>query len=191
MRSPRSHAQRSVAAQLVDVQTMPPRSPTKALMAADELMYVIGNRRLPTPISDELFPARLELIDRGHVGHRAAGGKVGQDHFLMRRRQHVGAFGHEVHAAEHDELRFGMLRDLARQAERVADVVGELDHFVALVVMAEDDQPAAERRLRGGDAAIELLVGQTKIPLGERLALRDMRLLELRQDRKQRRHLNY
>ena len=139
----------------------------------------------------ELFPAGLELIDRGHVGHRAAGRKVGQDHLLMRRRQHVGALGHEVHAAEHDELRFGMLGDLARQAERVAGVVGELDDLVALVVMAEDDQPVAERRLRRRDAAIELFVGQTEIALGKRLALRDVRLLELRQDRKHRRHLNY
>ena len=177
---------------------MPPRSPTNALMAADELMYVIGNRspaddrrwRRRSTIS-QLVPAGFELIDRGHVGHRAAGREVGQNHLLMRRRQHVGAFGHEVHAAEDDEFGFGMLRDLAGQPERVAGVVGELDHFVALIVMAEDDQPGAERRLGRGDAAVELLVGQTEISLGERLALRDMRLLELRQDRKQRRHLNY
>ena len=109
----------------------------------------------------------------------------------MRRREHVGALGHEVHAAEDDELGFGMLRHLAGEAERIAGVVGELDHLVALIVMAEDDQPAAERRLRRRDAAVELLVGQTEIALGERLALRDVRLLELRQDRKQRRHLNY
>ena len=85
----------------------------------------------------------------------------------------------------------GCFGDLAGEAERVAGVVGELDHFVALIVMAEDDQPAAERRLRRRDAAVELFVGQTEIPLGKRLALRDMRFLELRQDRKQRRHLNY
>ena len=58
----------------------------------------------------------------------------------MRRRQHVGAFGHEVHAAEDDELGFGMLRHLAGQAEGIADVVGELDDLIALIVMAEDDQ---------------------------------------------------
>ena len=67
--------------------------------------------------------------------------------------QHVGAFGHEVHAAEHDELGVGMLADLPRELERVAGVVGELDHLVALVVMAEDHEPAAERRLGGGDPA--------------------------------------
>ena len=32
----------------------------------------------------QLFPARLELLGLGHVGHRAAGGEVGQDDLLMR-----------------------------------------------------------------------------------------------------------
>ncbi len=109
----------------------------------------------------------------------------------MRRRQDVGALGHEVHTAEDDELGLGVLRHFAREAERIADVIGELDDLVALIVMTEDDEPAAERRLRGGDAAIELFVGQAEIALGERLALRDMRFLELRQDRKHRRHLNF
>ncbi len=35
----------------------------------------------------------------------------------------------------------GVRGDLTREAERVADVVGELDHLVALVVMAENEQP--------------------------------------------------
>ena len=109
--------------------------------------------------------------------------RSGRITFLVRQRQHVGALGHEVHAAEHDELGLGVLRHFAGEAERVADVVGELDHLVALIVMTEHDQPAAERRLRGGDAAIELLVGQAEITLGQRLALGELRLLELRQDR--------
>ena len=33
----------------------------------------------------EVAPADLELVDLGHVGHRAAGGQVGQDHLLVRR----------------------------------------------------------------------------------------------------------
>ena len=64
----------------------------------------------------------------------------------MRRAQHVGALGHEVDAAEDDELGVRVLADLPRELERVAGVVGELDHLVALVVMAEDDEAAAERR---------------------------------------------
>ena len=59
----------------------------------------------------------------------------------MRRAQDVGALGHEVHAAEHDELGVaGAARPARASLKRVAGVVGELDHLVALVVMAEDDE---------------------------------------------------
>ena len=72
--------------------------------------------------------------------------RSGQNHLLMRGAQHVGALRHEVHAAEDDELGVGMLADLPRELVRVAGVVGELDHLVALIVMAEDDEASAERR---------------------------------------------
>ena len=58
----------------------------------------------------ELAPGDLELVGLGHVGHRAAGGEVGQDHLLVRRGEDVGALGHEVDAAEDDELGVGVLR---------------------------------------------------------------------------------
>ena len=61
----------------------------------------------------------------------------------------------------------------ARELQRVADVVGELDHLVALVVVAEDDEPVAERRLGRGDPRVHLVVRQTEISLRERLALAD------------------
>ncbi len=54
------------------------------------------------PGSLELLPRVLDLGDRRHVGHRAAGGEVGQDHRLLVARQDVGRLGHEVHAAEDD-----------------------------------------------------------------------------------------
>ena len=133
----------------------------------------------------EIGPALLELIRRGHVGHRAAGGEIGQDHLLMRAAEHVGALGHEVHAAEDDELGVGMLADLAGELVGVADVVGELDHFVALIVVTEDHQAAAERRLGRGDAAVHLLVGQAEIALGQRLPLGDVLLLVFGQQRNQ------
>ena len=126
-----------------------------------------------TPISLELAPAHLELIGRGHVGHRAAGGEIGQHDLLMRRAKDVGALGHEVDAAEDDELGLAAAGGGARELQRVADVVGELDHLVALVVMAEDDDALAERRLRGGDARVHLVVRQAQISLRERLALAD------------------
>ncbi len=52
----------------------------------------------------ELLPALLDLVDVGHVGHRAPGGEVGQDDGLVGAGQEVGGLGHEVHAAEDDRL---------------------------------------------------------------------------------------
>ena len=66
--------------------------------------------------------------------------------------------------------------------ERVADVVGELDHFVALVVVAENDNALAEGGLGGSDPGIELVVRQTEKPLRQRLPLADALLLEVRED---------
>ena len=103
----------------------------------------------------------------------------------MRRAQHVGALRHEMDAAEDDELGVGVPADLARELEGVAGVVGERDHFVALVVMAEDHEPPAERRLRGRNAARHLLVGEAEVSLGQRLAFRDVFFLVRREDRNQ------
>ena len=69
----------------------------------------------------ELFPADLELIDRGHVGHRTAGREIGKNHALLGRGQHVGAFRHEVDAAEHDRLGRALRGGKLRQLQRVAD----------------------------------------------------------------------
>jgi hypothetical protein len=101
----------------------------------------------------------------------------------MRRAQHVGALGHEVDAAENDVVRFGTVGYLARQLERVADVVGELDHLVTLVVMPEDHQSFAELGPCRGNPRVHFGVRQAEIPVGQRLALRDALLLELRQER--------
>jgi hypothetical protein len=61
-------------------------------------------------------------------------------------------------AAKHDEFSFRVLRDLTRQTEGVASVVGKFDDFVALIMMTQNDQPAAEGRLRSRNPAIELLI---------------------------------
>ena len=67
----------------------------------------------------------------------------------------------------------------ARELQRIADVVGELDDLVALIVMAEDDEPLAERRLGRGNPRVHLVVRQTEVALRERLALADALLLDL------------
>ena len=107
----------------------------------------------------ELLPALLDARLVGHVGHRASGGEVRQDHGLLGRREQVGGLGHEVHAAEHDRLGIGPGERGVRELERIADEVGVLDHLVALVEVAEHDGAVAEGRLGGADAIVQLGVG--------------------------------
>ena len=97
----------------------------------------------------------------------------------MRRAQDVGALGHEVHAAEHDVVGFVARGRRAGELQRVADVIGELDHFVALIVMPEDDDAFAERRFCSRDAGIELIVRKAEKAFRQRLALADALLLEV------------
>ena len=85
--------------------------------------------------------------------------RFGQDHGLLGSREQVGGLGHEVHAAEHDRLGLGVRLRRVRELERVADVVRVGDDLFALVEVAEDHDPVAERRLRGADARVELVVG--------------------------------
>ncbi len=59
--------------------------------------------------------------------------------------------------------------------------VGELDDLVALVVMAEDDDAVVASARGGGDADVQLLVGQAQVRVGQRLALAKLRLLEIGQ----------
>ena len=89
----------------------------------------------------ELVPAGVDVVGGGHVGHGAAGGHVGQHHDLVGAGEDVRRLGHEVHAAEDDVLLVALLGGPAGQLQRVAAVVGELDDVLALVVVAEDDQP--------------------------------------------------
>jgi hypothetical protein len=127
----------------------------------------------------ELAPRNLELIARRHVGHGAARREIRQDHFLLRPAQDVGALRHEMHAAEDDEVGGVSRCCRARELQRVADEIGELDDFVALIVMPEDDEAIAERALRGGDARVHLVFRQAEILLGQRLALADAFFLNL------------
>ena len=94
----------------------------------------------------ERLPALLDLVDVGHVGHRAAGVEVGEDHALVVGGEDVGRLGHEVHAAEDDVGGAGVVGRELGQLERVAAGVGPADDLGALVVVAEDQEPLAERR---------------------------------------------
>ena len=100
---------------------------------------VLGDARV-----DELVPAVLDLGDRRHVRHRAAGREVGEDHGLVVTREDVGRLGHEVHPAEDDPRRVRPRGGLLGELERVTGDVGELDDLVALVVVTEDEDLVAE-----------------------------------------------
>ena len=94
--------------------------------------------------------------------------RSGSTHLLVVAGQHVGRLGHEVDAAEDDELGLGLARREAGEAEGVAAGIGPPHDLVALVVVAEDEQPIAERGLGGADHGGQLVVGRGGIPLGER-----------------------
>jgi hypothetical protein len=135
----------------------------RAAVAPDEALDVgrgvhvrDRHRAAGQPELGDPVPGGLDLAEHRHVGHRAAGGEVGQDHALRGAGEDVGRLGHEVHAAEHDELGLGAGRGVAGQLERVARDVGELDDLVALVVVTEDEQAIAERGLGGGGAGHEV-----------------------------------
>jgi hypothetical protein len=107
----------------------------------------------------ELAPAALDLGQVGHVGHRAAGGEVGQDGLLVGLGHDVRHLGHEMHAAEHDVLGVGLGGE-AGQLEGVAGEVGVLVDVGALVVVAQQHGLVAEAGAGGADALVGVAVGE-------------------------------
>ena len=69
--------------------------------------------------------------------------------------------GHEVDAAEDDRLGVGRRR-LAREAERVADVVGHVLHLGHLVVVGEDHRVALARQRAAPRPAGGVIVGASR-----------------------------
>ena len=88
-----------------------------------------------------------QLLGGDRVGQRAAGVEVGNQDGLLGREDR-GRLGHEVHAAEGDRRGVGR-GALVREAERIADVVGDVLHLGELVVVGEDDRVALGARARG------------------------------------------
>ncbi len=110
----------------------------------------------------ERVPGVLHLRQPGHVGHRAARGEVGEHDLLVVGGEDVGRLRHEVDAAEDDELRLGTRSGVARELEGVTRDVGELDHLVALVVVAQHEHAVAERLLGGPGTRHEGRVGRLR-----------------------------
>ena len=95
-----------------------------------------------SPRLHELFPGVFHLRNLGHVGHGAAGVKVGQHDGLSGARQNVGALSHEVHAAKDDVAASG-LRGHLRQTIRIATIIGVANDFIALIMVTQNDALAA------------------------------------------------
>ena len=149
-----------------EVQTRPPRSPQKALIAGcrihvgdgrDAVALVVGEPEL-----HELLPGIFDLADLRHVGHGAAGVEIGKQHRLSGTRQDVGALRHEMHAAEDDVAAFGLRRHL-RQAVGVAAIIGKTHDFIALIVMSEDHALAAQLLPGCGNAFVHRVIGEYEI----------------------------
>jgi hypothetical protein len=88
----------------------------------------------------------------------------------------VRALGHEVHAAEDDELALLALGGELRELVAVPAGVGELDDLLPLVVVPQDHHPVAERRPGAGDAGVQVrrrhadvLRRQGHLQVGDRL----------------------
>src|SRR6266851_7050804 len=110
----------------------------------------------------ELAPAGFHLADVGHVGHGAASVQVGKNNGLMLAAKNVRALGHKVHAAE-DDVAALSLRSLEGELEGVTAEIGELDDFVALVVMAQNYDVPAQAGLRDSVAAVKRIVRHKKV----------------------------
>src|SRR5215813_11792817 len=113
---------------------------------------------------NQLVPAALYLTNLGHIGHGAAGIEIGQDHLLVGLSEDVGAFRHKVHAAKNDVLRLGAGSFLGKLV-RVAAKIREANHFIALVVVAEDYYLGAQFAAGGGYARVHTAIGKDKITL--------------------------
>src|SRR2546429_679319 len=107
----------------------------------------------------ELAPAGLHLADVGHVGHGASSVQVGKNDGLMPAAKNVRALGHKGHAAE-DDVAALSLRSLEGEFEGITAEIGELDDFVALVVMAHNHYVPAQAGLRGSNPGIKRVVRQ-------------------------------
>src|SRR6266446_3497051 len=110
----------------------------------------------------EFAPAGFDLTDIRHIGHGATGIQVGKNNHLVLAAKNVGALGHEVHTAEDDVATFS-LRSLEGKLEGVATEIGELDDFVALVVMAQNHDILAQAGFGGSDTVVERVVRHKKV----------------------------
>ena len=110
----------------------------------------------------ERLPTGFYLGDFGHIGHGAACVQVGQDDLLPRAAEHVGALGHEVHAAENNVFGVGFSGNPG-ELVAVARGVGKADYFVALIVVPEQERGRAQLGACRRNARVHGMVGKRQI----------------------------
>ena len=89
----------------------------------------VGHRHQVVGVDDltEVGPGRLDRVQVGHVGHAAAGGKVGQEDLRPRRGQDIRGLRHEVDTAEDDGPAVLALGRKLAELEAVPTKIGEPD----------------------------------------------------------------
>ena len=117
----------------------------------------------------ELGPAFEGLVEVGHVGHGATGTEVGENDAHGFGGEDVGGLGHEMDAAKYDIFGTDLIGGFAGELEAVAGEVGEIDDGVLLVVMAEDDELAAQCLAGGLNAEAQFGIRQLCVDFGEGL----------------------
>jgi hypothetical protein len=76
--------------------------------------------------------------------------------------ENVRTLSHEVHAAKDNIATLG-LGSLEGELEGVTAEIGELDDFVALIMMAQNDDVRTQTSLGGGDTVVEGGVRHEKV----------------------------
>ena len=124
---------------------MPPCRPQKAFNPAAELTYVIGIRVVCIDHLGKPPHALFYLADVGHVGQRAPGAKVRQDHAyslapargqaLRPVGKNIGRLGHKVYAAKGDRPALVVRCRQRSELITVASKVAQRDHVVLLIVV--------------------------------------------------------
>lgn len=99
-----------------------------------------GRRAVDVGYDDVIRILRFECgerIGRTAIGQRAAGVQIRNDNFLVG-VENFGRLGHKMDPGKDDQIGVGFGR-LARQSQRVADVIGQVLDDRFLVVVRQDD----------------------------------------------------
>src|SRR5690348_12510249 len=112
---------------------------------------------------EEFLLAFGERVCRDAIGERASGAHIGQQYHPLG-IEDFGRLGHEVYAAEDNYFSVANLAGLAREFERIANKVSDLENFGALIVVRQENRTAFALELVDlGDGFGEMLAGLRRV----------------------------